>query len=263
MPDVRPTIREVYVMVTTQRPPDPGALERQRTRQIRTMRTRKIGAFAVAAAIGVAAVAVILASRPRDDTTETGTPRKATPVEVATGFVEAYGALDAERTISYLADDAEVASIIGWVGAQGGEGPLDEFRLVFSLLDAQGYSHTLDSCEERGRSGPVTNLRCSYDLHWLRSDEIGLGPFSENYLDLIVRGEEIAHVDIHLDNRKVGRQIWEPFARWVSRNHPEDVAVMYQDETQSLERVTEESIRLWDRYTRDYVEDVNQSDAGQ
>ncbi len=38
---------------------------------------------------------------------------------------------------------------------------------------------------------------------------------------------------------------------------------MYQDETQSLERFTEESIRLWDRYTRDYVEDVNQSGAGQ
>jgi len=38
---------------------------------------------------------------------------------------------------------------------------------------------------------------------------------------------------------------------------------MYQDETQSLERFTEESIRLWERYTRDYVEEVNQADAGQ
>lgn len=74
---------------------------------------------------------------------------------------------------------------------------------------------------------------------------------------------EIAHVATHWDTREVGRQIWEPFARWVSRNHPEDVAVMYQDETQSLERFTEESIRLWERYTRDYVEEVNQADAGQ
>ena len=44
--------------------------------------------------------------------------------------------------------------------------------------------------------------------------------------------------------------MWEPFASWVSTNHPEDVAVMYEDETQSLERVTEESIRLWRRHVR-------------
>ncbi|HUF60036.1 MAG TPA: hypothetical protein VMR89_11255 [Actinomycetota bacterium] len=167
-----------------------------------------------------------------------------------------------ERTIAYLADDADVSSVFGWLGAQGGEGPSDEFRLAFSLLDAQGYSHTLDSCEERGRSASVADLRCSYDLHWLRSDEIGRGPFSGSYFDLIVRGGEIAHVATHWDTGEVGRQIWEPFARWVSRNHPEDVAVMYQDETQSLERFTEESIRLWERYTRDYVQEVNQAGAG-
>lgn len=256
-------VKQVYEMVTNQRPPDVGALERQRTRQIRTMRNRRVGAYAVAAAIGVAAVVVILAARPGDGTTNAGTRREPTAKEVATGFVEAYGALDAERTIAYLADDADVSSVIGWLGAQGGEGSLDEFRLAFSLLDAQGYSHTLDSCEERGRSASVTNLRCSYDLHWLRSDEIGRGPFSGSYFDLIVRGGKIAHVAIHLDTGKVGRQIWVPLARWVSRNHPEDVLVMYEDETQTLERVTEESIRLWDRYTRDYVGEVNQSGAGQ
>lgn len=254
-----PDVKEVYEMVTKQRAPDPGALERQRTRQVRTMRNRKVGAFVLSAAIGVTAVAVILSLR---EGPETDLPVGASPMEVAEGFVEAYGVLDAEEVVSYLADGADVSSIVGWLGAQGGEGPLDEFRLVFSLLDAQGYSHTLDSCEERGRSASVTNLRCSYDLHWLRSDEIGRGPFSGSYFDLIVRGEEIAHVAIHMDNRKVGRQIWDPFAAWVATEHPEDVLVMYQDETQSLERVTEESIRLWDRYTREYVEDVNRGVIG-
>lgn len=259
MPDVMPDIREVYEMVTKQKPSDTGALERQRTRQIRTMRNRKVGAFAVVAAIVVAAVAVILATRPGEGGTRTGVGPRTNPVEIATGFVEAYGALDADRTIAYLAPGADTSSVTGWVGAQGGEGPLDEFRLVFSLLNAQGYSHTLDSCEERGRSASVTNLRCSYDLHWLRSDEIGRGPFSGSYLDLIVRGGEIAHVASHFDTGKVGRQIWQPFARWVSRNHPEDVLVMYEDETQSLERVTEESIRLWERHTRQYVKEVGRA----
>ena len=53
-----PDVKQVYEMVTKQRPPDVGALERQRTRQIRTMRNRRVGAFAVAAAIGAAAVVV-------------------------------------------------------------------------------------------------------------------------------------------------------------------------------------------------------------
>lgn len=55
-----PDVREVYEMVTKQKPPEPGALERQQKRQVRTARNRRIGAFAVAAAIGLVAVALIL-----------------------------------------------------------------------------------------------------------------------------------------------------------------------------------------------------------
>jgi hypothetical protein len=32
---------------------------------------------------------------------------------------------------------------------------------------------------------------------------------------------------------------------------------MYRDETQSLEQLTEESIRLWSRHVRQYVASVN------
>jgi hypothetical protein len=39
-------------MVTKQKPSDPGALERQRVRQVRTMRKRKAGAIAAVALIG-------------------------------------------------------------------------------------------------------------------------------------------------------------------------------------------------------------------
>ena len=100
-----PDVNEVYEMVTKQRAPDPGALERQRTRQVRTMRNRKVGAFAVSAAIGVTAVAVILGIREGPETElPAGDRPTATPMEVAEGFVEAYGALDAEKVVGYLAD---------------------------------------------------------------------------------------------------------------------------------------------------------------
>jgi len=58
-----PDVREVYEMVTKQKPPEPGALERQQTRQARVVRNRKVGAFAVAAAIGIAALVVMIQAR--------------------------------------------------------------------------------------------------------------------------------------------------------------------------------------------------------
>jgi Tol biopolymer transport system component len=55
-----PDVREVYEMVTQQTPPKPDALERQRKRQLRHTMNRKLGAFAVAAAIvGLAAFLVV------------------------------------------------------------------------------------------------------------------------------------------------------------------------------------------------------------
>ena len=54
-------------MVTKQKAADPGALERQRTRQSRTVRNRKVGAFALVAALGVAAIVFVVTSRAEPD----------------------------------------------------------------------------------------------------------------------------------------------------------------------------------------------------
>jgi Tol biopolymer transport system component len=55
-----PDLREVYDMVTEQRSPAPGALERQRDRQHRSVRNRKLGAIAMSAALVVAAILVVV-----------------------------------------------------------------------------------------------------------------------------------------------------------------------------------------------------------
>ena len=88
--------------------------------------------------VGAAALALIIVGaavvyQSRDDGA-TGHP----PVEVATNFVEAYGAFDAEQAITYLADDADITTLIGSVGAQGVEGTLEEFRLLVSLARSHG-----------------------------------------------------------------------------------------------------------------------------
>ena len=62
-----PDVREVYEMVTKQRPPTPGALERQWDKQRRTARNRKTGAFAVAAAVVVVVAMIAFAATRADD----------------------------------------------------------------------------------------------------------------------------------------------------------------------------------------------------
>lgn len=253
-----PDILEIYELVTKQRPPDPGALERQRRRQIRTARNRKVGAIAVAAAIGAVAVAVVLAARQGDlgeRTTGSSTEREA--IRIATDFLEAYGSLDADRTVSYLADDAGVGSMIAWVGTQGAEGPVEGFRLLFSLLEAQRYELVLGPCAVLGGSTRIVTVHCPYEFHSLGSHEIGRGPFGGSSFRLVVRDGAIVSVAQHMEaGEGYSDQAWEPFERWVSRNHPEDAAVMYRNDDHTLERVTEKSIRLWDRHVAGYVEHV-------
>jgi Tol biopolymer transport system component len=58
-----PELREVFEMTTRQIEPEVDAWREQEGRQRRATRNRKIGAFAVAAAIGLAAVAFILGTR--------------------------------------------------------------------------------------------------------------------------------------------------------------------------------------------------------
>jgi hypothetical protein len=259
MPDVRPDIREVYEMVTKQKPSDAGALERQHTRQVRTARNRKVGAFAVAAAVGLAAVVLILATRPGEEEATTGDQPTVSPAdtraeEVATGFVEAYGAFDADQAIIYLADDADISELMTSVGAQGVEGTLEEFRLLISLMEAEGYQQMLDSCEATGSFSFGTNVRCTFDFHLLRSDEIGLGPFSGSAFDLAVRDGEIVGAEMFFEVDEFSPRMWEPFASWVSTAYPEDAAVMYEDGTYSGARLTEDSIRLWELRSREYVQ---------
>lgn len=177
----------------------------------------------------------------------------ATAEEVATGFVEAFGAFDVDEAISYLAEDADLSGIDQ---AEGTE----HLRLLLSLLEAQGYTQMLNSCEELVSSASDTNLRCTFDFHGIRSDEIGLGPYSGSFFDLIVRDGEIVRASLYWETEEFSPQMWEPFAAWVSEEYPEDSAVMYQSGYTSWQ-LTRESIRLWEQRSREYAQEMSSSAA--
>lgn len=210
-------------------------------------------------AIGLAAIACTPsapeAGEPSDEPTMDAAAVEAEAEWIAIGFVDAFGAFDAERAIAYLADDAAIFDLIAAVGAHDGvDGTRDELPLFISLLRAAGYRQTLEACEAQGASASGTRVRCAFDFHFFGSDRLGLGPYGGSFFDLTVSDGAIVQADASFEVDEFSPQVWEPFATWVSETYPEHVTLMYDDETQGGMRLSEDSVRAWRRHVHEYVD---------
>lgn len=210
--------------------------------------------------MGVAAALFVLAAcdgqeAPATDRPPATTTSEANAESIASGFIEAFGAFDVDGAIGYLAEDADITAIL--IGTASVEGPEEELRLNLSMLQAQAYEQRVDPCEETGTSISGTRVRCPFDFHLFGSDEIGRGPYGGSYFDLTVRDGEIVRGSVSYEIERFSPEMWEPFAEWVSTTHPDDTAVMYTDGTYSGVRISEESIRLWERHVQGYVTAVD------
>jgi len=128
-------------------------------------------------------------------------------------------------------------------------------RLLLSFWEAIGYEQALTSCEESGVSTTGTDIRCAFDIHAIRSDEIGLGPYTGSSFDVTVHDGQVVAISQAFELGQFSPQMWEPFASWVSSKHPNDFVAMYTG-SGSDSLLSEESIRLWERRSREYVEKV-------
>jgi hypothetical protein len=183
-------------------------------------------------------------------------PGAMTAAEIAQGFVEAYGAFDVERAITYLADDADITGLIDGFTTDEVQGTVDELRLLTSLLDAQSHRQTLDSCVESSSSATDTSIHCTFEWQSLRSDELGFAPFDDGYFDLTVRDGAIVRASLGPPSVPFFVQVWTPFAEWINANHPEHAAVMYNSPDADGVRLTEEAFPFWEQDTQEYVQVV-------
>lgn len=239
--------------------PEP-AWERLVNRRDRKRRNQRItaGLVGIAAAVAVVAIGWIVGTSARPDATTPATqPTKAPAVEVAWQFLHQLAAFNQDQAVSYLADDADLSGM-------GLKGPR-EFRSILSWQQATGFKWIPTSCEETHRTlADGTWVTCGFDFHALRSDQIGKGPYSSSYINLAVKDGEIVRMSGYLEHREFWHQMWLPFGAWVTSNYPEDVAAMYKPsnlQPLSNYRLTPESIRLWERHTRQYVKAVRQATA--
>lgn len=201
---------------------------------------RRNGTLLGIAAAAAIVVGVLVLFRPAGNTLVAVQPT--TPVDIATAFVEAYAAYDADKAASYLTDTA----------LQEFRGDIEALRLETRWNEAEGFKVLLDNCMTQTSS--PSGVRCAYDFHAIRSDEMGLGPFSGSWFDFTVLEGKIVSVSEHLEYMaEFSGQVWEPFARWVAGTHPEDVLVLYTNGSQTMQRVTEDSIAVWEQRSREYV----------
>lgn len=216
-----------------------------------TRRRRRGWAAGALVAAAAAGATIVWVSGVGDDADTGTTPQVATATAedeaLATAFLDAFGSWDRDEAASYVADPALVEALDpGWT----------------RWSEAVGFTLLVDSCEEGGSSAAVTRMQCPFDYHALGSDELGLGPFSDNVFAIDIRDGEIvtANEELEFLSNGFSEQMWEPFAAWVSTTYPEDAAVMYADWPETtLESHSVRSTELWRQHTRDYVEEQTSS----
>jgi hypothetical protein len=158
--------------------------------------------------------------------------------------------------MKYLAADAFAA------GGAGGSswGTRDEFRHTLDFAKAFHMKQIVSGCEAQGESSVGVSVRCDITYHGLRSDEVGLGPYGDSYWDFVVRNGKITSAvptDGYIVNG-FSAERWEPFQRWVTSTHPEDVPTLYPVPEPTN---WDEFIRLWGKRTREWVAAVKAGSA--
>ena len=200
------------------------------------------GGLAVAAATAAVAVWVTTGDRDREQPSPAGVDS----VQIATAFLEAVYAHDADLATSFLSPGVRIshARAVGTV-------TVSEWVDELAWQEAIGASMVDHSC----RVEETSEVTCTYSLHGLGSDQLNHRPYVDNTLDLTIRdGLIVAFQDEwHYMDNGFSAEMWEPFADWIVREHPSDVRVMYTDPSQNLPRIDHTSVRRWEQRVAEWV----------
>jgi hypothetical protein len=132
------------------------------------------------------------------------------------------------------------------------------FRGDLAWNVATGYQIMVSDCElvDDDPEAGIT-VRCGFAFHQLGSDALGMGPYGDNYWELTVRdGKVVSGASQGRTFDRWATEILEPFNSWIKAEHPDDVLLMYTDESQGDRLFTEEALQLWEQRTQEYVQAV-------
>jgi hypothetical protein len=137
-------------------------------------------------------------------------------------------------------------------------GSVEVFRGDLAWNVATGFQIMVSDCElvnDEFEAG--ITLRCGFAFHQLGSDALGMGPYGDNYWNLTVRdGEVVSAASQGPTFDRWVTEMLQPFNRWIKAEHPDDVLVMYTDDSQGDRLLTEEALQVWEQRTQEYVQAV-------
>jgi hypothetical protein len=237
-------------------------------RRDRKRRSQRITAGVVGIAVFVVAVWIVTSGVPAERTqTPADVPSPVRPTDpaedVVRGFIAAFGAFDAEAAMTYVSDDADLRGLIDPSTPANGRG----LSLMLALFEAVDYQQRITWCRvDPFESG--TSVVCAFDLATIDSVELGRGWFSGGMFVFTVREGQIVKAAMNANPGHYASQVRAPFAKWLAATHPRDFEVMYGSIPprpagfkQVHYRLTEESIRLFELRTPEYVEAVQRGTA--
>ncbi|MGH3347788.1 MAG: hypothetical protein ACRDO4_12475 [Nocardioides sp.] len=215
----------------------------------RTDRRRLAVGAAVAAA--VAAVGVWTAGSLGDD----GDIPPAVPpanvssdLEIAQGFVDAYGDGDLVRAATYLAPAKE---------------PYPDWEFYVERNVAWDVTFLFEPCEVKTETPAGTALVCPFDLHVLHSDELGEGPFTGNTFTVYVQDGAVTQADDQMPFETNGQgDYFDSVFAWVERNFPADTEFLFLDEPDVPKAQRSRWLRMWEHRLDAYLEAMTSEGNG-
>jgi hypothetical protein len=271
--DTGRTLRSLLLEESNAIPVDTHQAAVHLRRRIADIRKRRRVTFAAAASV-VAVLLIVAGGWIGVNKADEPVQNPDQPVAIAQEFVDAVGRFDADAAISYMSDNASVQGDLIAPGSNAAE----QLRLTLAHYRAAAYKQTFDDCVQVGTTVPGwmaagASVSCAFDMQAIRSDEIGLDPYTGNVWRITVRDGKIVSAlqNIPYGTNGFRDQIWAPFATWMSTYHPNDVLTMYPNNAHergshccsltAAPLFTEDSNRLWEQRSAEYVAAVKQNPA--
>ncbi len=170
----------------------------------------------------------------------------ASPVSVATAFMDANAEHDVDAMWELLAPDSE-AKVAG----------LAAMTAAADWSRAVGWAEIgHQACEEKSNGPDGTVVACPFirQTDWILA--LGLEPVTNNIYDILVVEGQIQSV-VETDNGEPSSdgmmEASGTFRRWVVENHPDDIGTMYEGDSWQN---SPEAIALYEQYTDEFVAEM-------
>ena len=209
---------------------------------LRTGRGRVVTGAAVAAAAAVALGVVWFADvtgggedqGPAQDPASGQTTDERTAQE----FVDAVTTGDVAEARSFLAEGATLSADLLW---------------QLTLTKARSMEHDVQPCQTIGGSDARATVVCPFDYHAYRSEQLGLGPFGNNSVTVVMTDGEVRSVQpIYNWDGNGDSALKGEIGAWVRENHPGEWRFLDSNDVRPAEMPR--WIRLWQQRTQEYAD---------